>query len=262
MNKPLFFILAVLIGIIHGGSSDAASIAGTKHNLSTSGTGTVKSATEQRICVFCHTPHRSMGSVRGLSVPLWNHSLSTASYTLYQSRTLLSPTSPNIQPDGASKVCLSCHDGTVAITSIANTGGSKTMMSMRKSSQLTPEGKLSTSASSNLGTELSGHHPISIAMNATLLKDKESQCKSGAVTQRLCLPTNKYARLARTKNSYPNNVPSLAAVDGLQCTTCHDPHEDKLPGKTFFLRAVDKDNNWDIMCTDCHRSCSSPCTTQ
>jgi DNA-binding MarR family transcriptional regulator len=40
---------------------------GTKHNLSVSGPGPIKSTNEQQVCIFCHTPHNASPIQ-----PLWN----------------------------------------------------------------------------------------------------------------------------------------------------------------------------------------------
>ena len=103
-----------------------ARIASTPHNLSVSGPGRVRAQSEARICVFCHTPHNAKSGT-----PLWNREMSGAVYKIYSSTTL--DAKPG-QPTGASKMCLSCHDGTVAIgkvrslsTPIPLTGTSGTM---------------------------------------------------------------------------------------------------------------------------------------
>ena len=95
-----------------GLGQDAHSIINSKHNLSLSGPGTIRSATEGDICIFCHSPH----SLAGQS-PLWNHEMSVAPYTPYSSSTLKATVG---QPTGASKLCLSCHDGTVALGMVDN----------------------------------------------------------------------------------------------------------------------------------------------
>ncbi|MFQ5494707.1 MAG: hypothetical protein ACE5EX_04940, partial [Phycisphaerae bacterium] len=82
-------------------------VADTVHNLSVAGPGSVRAQSEQEICVFCHAPHNT-GPMR----PLWNRDVSPASYQIYQSSTL--DASPG-QPTGSSKLCLSCHDGTIAL---------------------------------------------------------------------------------------------------------------------------------------------------
>ena len=64
------------------------------------------------ICKPCHAPHHT----QPLPAPLWNHELSSETYTMYNKT--FSPTlkaEVSSQPDGLSKICLSCHDGTVAL---------------------------------------------------------------------------------------------------------------------------------------------------
>lgn len=114
------FLLTLYSPIIYSGVAD------TKHNLSVSGTGTIKAASEQQICIFCHTPHNATPIQ-----PLWNRASSGSVYIPYSSTTVNA--SPG-QPTGASMLCLSCHDGTIALgnvisksSPIAMAGGITTM---------------------------------------------------------------------------------------------------------------------------------------
>ncbi|MCX6377707.1 MAG: multiheme c-type cytochrome, partial [Armatimonadetes bacterium] len=84
----------------------AESIVNTKHNLSATGPGTVRAISEDEICIFRHTPHRAR-----TTAPLWTRRDSTSPSSPYNSPTLKSQPG---QPTGASKLCLSCHDGNVA----------------------------------------------------------------------------------------------------------------------------------------------------
>jgi len=95
----------------------ASDIASTRHNLSVSGTGSVTSGSASEICVFCHTPHHS-----SQSAPLWNRELpSGQTYQLYGSSTLdASPENPQLRSGNASLLCLSCHDGTIALGDFIN----------------------------------------------------------------------------------------------------------------------------------------------
>ncbi|NIR43522.1 MAG: cytochrome C, partial [Gemmatimonadetes bacterium] len=81
-----------------------------KHNLSVyrqDGTNPTRSTVEERVCIFCHTPHHASEVT-----PLWSRFLSVASYTPYNSSTLKVSAAPG-QPTGVSRLCLSCHDGTI-----------------------------------------------------------------------------------------------------------------------------------------------------
>lgn len=225
------------------------SIVNTRHNLSATGPGPIRAVTENEVCVFCHTPHRA-----GSAAPLWNRTMSSAEYKLYSSVTLLSPTSPAIRPDRSSKVCLSCHDGTVALGQVVNIGGGPSTISMQQSSA--PITTLPPSASSYLGTDLSGHHPISIEMNAELVSDKQNQCNDGKVTFRLCMPRQgQPVRLMPTDNAYRSSGGSRM---GVQCTSCHDPHNDPAPPNSVFLKVGDA-NNTDQLCMTCHVDCFASC---
>ena len=83
-------------------------ISGTKHDFS------LKSwaPADNKMCGVCHATHQAKNES---SAPLWNHqSTAVASYTLYSSPTFNS-TGTITNPSASSKLCLSCHDGTVAL---------------------------------------------------------------------------------------------------------------------------------------------------
>lgn len=226
-----------------------AQIAVTKHNLSTSGPGPVKATQETQICVFCHTPHRAV------TAPLWNRAMSRALYivpTPGSWPTLKSR--PQNPPDGDSKLCLSCHDGTIAIGSVVNLGGAVTTISMQPSPYVTPEGMLSPGAQGYIGTDLSGHHPVSFEFSETLAMDKAQQCDDGDVSFGLTFPSPP-VKLRPTENRYGGGASGL----GVQCTSCHDPHVDPVPSSpgnpgTQFLRIGSSEDSSDL-CYSCHFLC-------
>ena len=112
--------------LLMAGHAAHAAVADTKHNLSTSGPGTIKASNESRICIFCHTPHNASAAA-----PLRNRRDPGSSYIPYSSTTAIA--NPG-QPTGASILCLSCHDGTIALgevlsqaTDIIMSGGVTTL---------------------------------------------------------------------------------------------------------------------------------------
>lgn len=234
-----------------------AGVENTKHNLSTSGPGPIKALSETQVCIFCHTPHSAT------TTPLWNHTLSQASYTLPSNAmpewaTMLSI--PQNPPEGDSKLCLSCHDGTVAIGSVVNLGGAPITISMHDTGTgyLTAGEMLSESAPSYIGTNLSGHHPVSIEVNEGLIHDKGIQCANNEVSFRLCYPrAQDPIRLRPTDNRYGTG-PSSGI--GVQCSSCHDAHDNT---NGYFLRVPYGGTIWDIdtypLCNKCHVVCSSGC---
>ncbi|ROR32426.1 cytochrome c3 family protein [Inmirania thermothiophila] len=107
-------------------ASNRDSIVNTRHNLTFSyiGSGIQWMMTGYKnfygeVCVYCHTPH---GASSRQTAPLWNRTLNDpGAYTVYTSQTLISTDNPGPGPN--SLLCLSCHDGTIAIDSIINMPG-------------------------------------------------------------------------------------------------------------------------------------------
>jgi len=204
--------------VLTGVSGAQESVRNTKHNLSVSGPGTVRAATETRVCVFCHTPHSSTAQA-----PLWNREDPGGSYQMYWSETMDAYASPGgaPQPNGSSKLCLSCHDGTIALGStiasgtISMSGGITTMPSF---------------SPSFLGRDLSGDHPVSFVVTDNLIATNNAD---GDV------PLRSLAEI----RSHP--VVRLDDSDRIQCNTCHDPHHDPFGN---FLLAPDAGD----LCIACH----------
>jgi predicted CXXCH cytochrome family protein len=208
-----------------------AGIKDTKHNLSVSGTGDVKAVSETQICIFCHTPHNASPAH-----PLWNHELSAVvNYTNYTSPTLQAYASEAEAPpiDGYSKLCLSCHDGTVGIGSIVSRWDEIMMVTVP--GVIDESGKL-IGGPGYLGTDLSGGHPISIVFDEALASKRNS---ADPPLSRLNWPINDPdIKLDPTQGRY-----------GVQCTSCHDPHGSKAAGgwPPFWHKATH-----DEVCIVCH----------
>jgi len=197
-------LAGILLVIVTGAAF--ATVANTRHNLSTSGPGTVKASSESRICVFCHTPHNASANA-----PLWNRRESGRTYIPYSSTTA---TANPGQPTGASILCLSCHDGTIALgdvlsesTSIPMAGGITTL----------PGGR------TNLTTDLSDDHPVSFTYSPALTASGE-YVDPGTLT----------------------GAVRLDATGQMQCTSCHDPHDDTY-GK-FLVKSPRASG----LCVTCH----------
>jgi predicted CXXCH cytochrome family protein len=178
----------------------------SKHNLSATGPGPVHAITEQRVCIFCHTPH----GARDVA-PLWNRRDSTAAYLPYNSPTLKAQVG---QPTGASKLCLSCHDGTIALGDLVNEGYRISMTG----------GDMMPAGDSLIGTDLRDDHPVSFLYS-------DSQARNGSA---LSAPS-----------SWDRHI-KLDAQGEMQCTTCHDPHDDQWGN---FLVASNQNA---FLCQQCH----------
>lgn len=203
--RVLMLTVVVAVGMVGIGLGDT--IVGTKHDLSVSGKSSAKATSETEICLFCHTPHSA-----GREAPLWNRLSSGAVYTPYSSTTAKSRIG---QPTGNSKLCLSCHDGTVALGMVRSR---PKKIKLRGGSEKLPEG------SSNLETDLQDDHPISFVYDQKLARSN-----SELVDPDL-LPKN-----IRLENG------------DLQCTSCHSVHDNRY-GKFLVM-----DNDASELCVQCHR---------
>ncbi|RMI02865.1 MAG: hypothetical protein D6681_10230 [Calditrichaeota bacterium] len=197
--------LAIIL--LFGGSLMAQTIVNTVHNLSVSGPGSIRASSETEICIFCHTPHAS--SPRA---PLWNRSDPGATYTLYHSSTTQALIG---QPTGASILCLSCHDGTIALGSVLSRS---TPIDFLGGITVMPAGP------SNLTTDLSDDHPISFAYDLSLAQTDGELADPATLTGPVQLENGQ-----------------------LQCIACHDPHKDPF---SDFLVATHQNSD---LCLYCHQ---------
>ena len=288
--------LALLAGgvLLMGGAAFAQAVpqpeavedvAATKHNLSSRGPAaqgqagyTVFSETGE-ICVFCHTPHGGTDSsaVRG---PLWNRSLSNApsGYKLYDqvwSRSFEGEVHPGA-PTGYSRLCLSCHDGTIALGSVINAPGSggfkanpagesipvrqRTVSTDQTGGGVTggPSGIIMPAGQPDdpnanafggdtrrLGTDLTNDHPVSFRFDSLLAQIDTELVNPGPSPVNVADGTP-ISPLRRAEGTTPG------VFDSVQCTSCHNPHAVTYPK---FLRAPiwqDDPAGTDILCLNCH----------
>lgn len=229
-----------VVGVLLGAASARAqivSMVSSPHDLSAGSAAKVRATSEDQVCIFCHTTH-----VASPIAPLWNRANSPQAYLIYTSRSL--DAKPG-QPTGDSKLCLSCHDGTIALGSVLRRGLSATGVAgpiqMRGGVTTMPHG------SGNLGTDLRDDHPISFRFDSSLAT------KDGRLRD-------------------PSGLPSQIKLDPnreLQCTTCHDAHNNAF-GKFLVMRNTNSElcvschtiSQTDIQghgqCVDCHQSHTSP----
>ena len=202
------------------------------HNLSSTSTNAVRAATETRICVFCHTPHGAVAQTA-----LWNRNDpdSMGSFPLYSSATLniddagivdLSGYNTTDYPNGASRMCLSCHDGVTAIGEVVN----GTTINMTHDT-------LNDYGSGTI--DLATSHPISFVFDAAV-RDAINSAEGGT--------------------NYQLSGNAKVATDDanqMQCTTCHDPHNDTRNAGVYDLPfwsnfSGDDLADYDNTCQACH----------
>jgi predicted CXXCH cytochrome family protein len=173
-----------------------------RHNLSATGPGTVRAVAETRACIFCHVTHGQADEARpaGLGV-----------YRQYRSSTMRENAPAVVS--GSSRLCLSCHDGTIALGQTAR--GVIPLVNAGPGGRMPP-------GRANLGTDLSGSHPVSFRPGPS--RATRAPARGDAV--------------------------KLDRHGLMQCTSCHDPHsEDVDPEQRKFLV---KSNRGSAICQSCH----------
>lgn len=189
-----FFILALLIIPASG----EARIRGTAHDFPSRMPDLIV-LEKVKLCRYCHQAHKP--GPKDLPSPVYRVYLSSSLRII-----------PN-QPDGSSRQCLFCHDGTKDLTSLWSdfVRGSLTSAPIK--------GRVS------IGTDLSDDHPVSFKYDRNLILRKPH-----LVT--------------------PESLPPQVKLDGngkVQCTSCHDPHQDRF-GKFLVMG-----NSFSQLCISCHR---------
>lgn len=210
--KPTSCIVSTfLVASLTAGSASAQSgdrsVVGSPHDLSSLGPGRLHAVEEDEVCIFCHAPHNATGQT-----PLWNRHDRNIHYRIYQSST----TDARIdQPSGPSKMCLSCHDGAMAIGLVASRPSTEPIVTTFRT---IPPGP------GDLTEDLSDDHPIGFRFDRALANRDRQLKNPDLVTDRL----------------------PLGSHGEVHCTTCHDAHDNSLGD---FLREPTVRS---AICLSCH----------
>lgn len=128
------------------------------------------------------------------------------------------------QPTGSSKLCLSCHDGTIAIGALLNLPGPLLAGTLNVTGPgITPQGTIAPTSAAYMGTDLRDDHPISFDYS-------------------MSYPSNSEIKSA---SAFPPEV-KLDSTNKVQCTSCHDPHGTNYP--KFMVTSVENGT----LCAACH----------
>jgi len=180
------------------------------HDMSPSSTSAVKGGVANA-CLYCHAPHGGMTA----PTPLWNQQLSVQTYQMYGSSTYHQT---GVQPPvgSPSKLCLSCHDGTVAIGQTVAYGQVNVTGTMK--------------AGSNFGADLRSSHPFSLK---TPLVDAPN------------------LSLLLQQNPPQTADTAVRMINGtVECTTCHQPHFQNIDKQLPKFLVRDSSNSQ--LCLSCH----------
>jgi len=251
----------------HMASDRISDIRNTKHNFASNdfvqlpnGDSRDVVSSENRICIFCHTPHGD--PLKAAKPFLWNRTDSDGLMDDMYTSSTLNINNASVSLGDKSKMCLSCHDGTVAIGQLdmINSGSdigppiSTVPSSVTMSGNNISAGELI--GSSILGTTYADDHPVGFVYDGALATADEELLDptavnhigvraSGQVTRfnkaiadagsdgaaGADNPTTSATRIAvplESSVTAPTNgqttFVSVATSGSVECTTCHDPH--------------------------------------
>jgi len=232
---PLALILAVFttVGWAQTNAHKSA-IVNSAHDLSSTNTGYSWSAASStlaggsavitNLCYFCHITHKAGTPASVATQPgymLWNHTISSVtSYGYYGSDTfnaLLTAGGGTINDLGntnsitsltVSNLCLSCHDGSIAIASFYETTGGLPAAGSYLNNAYGSFTNISGGNPFQI-TDLSKSHPVNFTYTSGVATAAGGQLLSPAIG-----------------SVDGNGALPLYGASGtiMQCTTCHDPH--------------------------------------
>ncbi|MGE5206095.1 MAG: cytochrome c3 family protein [Chlamydiota bacterium] len=195
-----------------------SAIVNSAHDLrATMGTGSYT------LCNFCHIAHKFADVTAPATAGplLWNHTLSSVtSYGVYTSDTFAGYATDitdlgTVATPTVSNLCLSCHDGTVAVDS---------WYSAVRATQNAVNMPLDRTVK-----DLTQQHPINFTYNAAL-----------ANAAGILVPAS------TTSVDGAGEIPLFAGK--MQCATCHDPHN----GASGILTQQFPTQTSGTFCTYCH----------
>ncbi len=219
MKRTLLVALILLSAAVTSrllGQGGKNAVVNSHHDFRAGSSATVHALSEQDACVFCHTPHRTGDNPSDNGTYLWNQRSSSTTFSGYASSTLQSQV-PGIAPQDVSKLCLSCHDGSIALGDTMSDGLIEFVQG--------PGYTLPASDPANVSglQGFSNDHPFGFVPT---------------------LSTN-------IVNPAPGDAVRLDDSGKIQCTTCHEPHQENRD--TTEAKFLVKSNRGSAICLSCHQ---------
>ena len=230
----------------------AGGLVGTDHDFASAGGGNV-AATAVGLCTFCHTPHKAISTSL-----LWNHTLSSNTFTWDIAKTTAGTEFPSIVGGtykGPTAKCLSCHDGSVAIGDIAwfNEAAYPGGTGMQ-TTKITGSHQMATATGG-----MAGNHPVAMPYPYSNAANTYNGKTTGAgivLTEWQADPTALSGTKIRLFNDDGSGIISAGVSggkSGLECSSCHDPHNKATVDEMFLrgkLTGVSQSDGY--ICLQCH----------
>ena len=227
------------------GSKDR--VKGTAHDLNSA---LHSSHFSSSTCAICHIPRTPEKSVSTASDSLaWDCEIpSAARYRAYASPSRKAALRPlqGVQltsEEFFSTACLSCHDGSAAITGVYRMPDNGTFKASLTNGSIL-DGPI---RSVGLNEDLSHSHPVNFAYDAALVRADRGLWDSAGWVEPIEVSDQWQATAVRASLSYDaySALQQPVLFNGtVQCATCHNPHSETNP---HFLRVP-----LNKLCVKCH----------
>jgi doubled CXXCH motif protein len=252
--KALTFVMllaavALAPAVTSAGPGDG--LLGTAHDFAgKSVTGGSGERLTTGLCTFCHTPHRAVSTQL-----LWNHTLSTATYSWDVPATTAGTPFPTFKGDtykGPTAKCLSCHDGSVAIGDVAWFGEGKPGKVLDDEKHTWPD-PVNVGARDGILGSLKGNHPVAMPYPYLNAKNTYNGVTTGDAAVLTEWQATPLANVRMFNDDGGGNVTAgvVATKTGIECSSCHDPHN-KAAVDDLFLRGRIGGNDTTYICLKCH----------
>lgn len=262
-------------GIV-GTSHDLSNVGNTTAGAAARGyAGGANGDTQSRICVYCHHPHNAYaadntngsgaaqtggrtGAVAAIGSysPLWNRQMSTQSFVGYNNGIMMgnstvtgsdkrhalnagtsgTTSGSGTSITGVSLLCMSCHDGVVAMSAYSVVTGS--------TGQNSAAG-MAIGSSAGFKGNMNNHHPMGFSYAAVQNDDAEIADEST-----IMVPDD--GQTGQTSITGKTRIGDLlyGANKTMECVTCHDVHN--TANQTNAERFLWRSNNKSNFCLTCH----------
>jgi hypothetical protein len=220
----------------------SGSVVTSRHNMNVYSTPD----SQQRVCAFCHTPHHADTTAALDYNPLWSHDVTTQTFDEYASVTLESDNDSIHVLSGNSRLCMSCHDGVIAVDQhYGLAGGDKRELDTWDNIAVGKNGDLSNDhpigfdyalvgGTTNMGSAIGDITPIGTGNG----QDPEIR---GTASPLLAFPDRTIKDLLEQRNN--------GAVQIMTCGSCHDVHDTYTAEARYFLIGHQADSE---ICLTCH----------
>lgn len=187
--------------------------------------------TQNRVCAFCHTPHHALDDMQADYLPLWSHELTTLTFGHYETVTFdgrFQAMADRLV--GPSRLCMSCHDGAVAVDQHYGIPGSD----LRPADNW---GDIGVGAAGDLTND----HPIGFDYTYAADNDRDQEIRD----EKSPVKNPKIEDIEQLLYDHDGNgVPTI-----MTCSSCHDVHNTDA-NDDYFLYDYQANSDFCLICHD------------